>query len=141
MTPAKPKRGRPPKKESFASWLQRIDAEVETAAREAAKQPLSLSELPPGQRKIVEMLIGHLRTLPRLRGREEFWRKPEYGHINGILTRLFRAQHPEWDNSPRLRDGSFDETQLPQAARDDFRFMLENCAGSRTRSRPDEDDD
>src|SRR5262249_53958181 len=76
------RRGRPRKKESYADWVARIDAEVETTARQMERQPPTYAWLHPAQRRIVQMLIEHLRSLPALQQGEGYFEKPEYGWIN-----------------------------------------------------------
>ena len=56
-----------PQKESYADWMARIDCEVDALARQMERKPPTYDTLHPAQRKIVGMLIAHLRSLPKLK--------------------------------------------------------------------------
>lgn len=134
MTPttAKPgvaqkRRGRPRKVESYADWMARVDAQVDSMAREVAKQPPTYAWLHPAQRRIVQMLIEHLRSLPELKAGESAYGKEDYSPVNQILTVLFKCKYPEWQL--RTKTGNLDVFGIPNGEGKDFGWMLRNCAG------------
>ena len=65
-TPVLKRRGRPRRKESFADWMDRLDMQVDREAERLTAERTILRPLSPGQRRIVQMLIEHLRRLPTL---------------------------------------------------------------------------
>lgn len=123
VTPAR--RGRPRKIESFADWMDRIDKEVDEAARKIERKPPTYSSLNSAQRKIVQVLIDHLRGLPELEPGESPFTK--YDTVNRILTELFRAKFPEWKDTPRI-NGHLDVDRLPEGESQFYMWMLRNCA-------------
>lgn len=136
------RRGRPRKTESFAAWMARIDAEVSAKVRQVEKEPPLFADLHPAQRKIVLMMIEHLRSLPRLQPGESPWGKREYRLVNTLLGDLFEIRYPEW----KLRNGESKRfiTDLPHGEGQNFEYMLKYCAGAPISSDPlvvDEDDD
>jgi hypothetical protein len=105
------RRGRP--KESYADWMARIVASVDAMARTMERKPPSFAYLHPAQRRIVQMLIEHMRSLPEL-GRDEWpFKKAEYTTVSRILKELFLAKYPEWARAPKMLDGCWDVAQLP----------------------------
>lgn len=127
QAPQRRKRGRPRKVESFADWMARVDAEVDTMARKVAKDPPSYAWLSAAQRRIVQMLIEHMRALPELGDAENVYDKKEYSFVNRILTNLFRAKYPEW--TQLSKDGAHDVGCIPNGEGEVFKWILRNCAG------------
>lgn len=120
-----PRRKRRP--ESFADWMARVDAEVDQAARAIAKKPPTFACLHPAQRRIVQMLIEHLRSLPALQSGESALMKKEYGTINIVLTALYVHKYPAW--KCRLHSGHRFVDDLPDGECAVFQKMIRNCAG------------
>ena len=101
-TPAPDKRrGRPRKVEPYADWMARIDASVDTMARKMERKPPTYAYLHPAQRRIVRMLIEHLRSLPELAQGGNCYDKPEYLTVNRILKEMFLAKYPAWAQAPK----------------------------------------
>lgn len=139
-TPAR--RGRPRKVESYTDWMSRIDASVDTMAHKMERQPPSYAYLHPAQRRIVQMLIEHMRSLPEITGGEQSYMKPEYVTVNGILALLFKAKYPFW--TERTTNGHLNLTGLPNGEYATFTWLLHNCAGwapLEAATRDTEDDD
>jgi hypothetical protein len=123
------RRGRPKKVESYADWMARVDASVDAMARTMERKPPTFAYLHPAQRRIVQMLIEHLRALPEIREGESAYEKREYGTVNRVLKELFLAKYPAWAQAPRCASGSFDVGTLPGNEGTNFGWMLRNCAG------------
>jgi hypothetical protein len=113
--------------ESFADWMARVDAEVEETARKIERRPPTYAWLHPAQRRIVQMLIEHLRSLPELHPDEDPHHRQEYCHTNQILTSLFLAKYPNW--TQRTKSGLRDGEAIPNGEGEQFSWMLRNCAG------------
>lgn len=140
-TPAR--RGRPRKVESYADWMSRVDAEVDAAARSMERKPPTYAYLHPAQKRIVQMLIEHMRSLPELRKAENCWEKKEYLTVNRIVRLLFAEKYPEWEDKPRLKDG-WDVSQIPNQEGKVYEWMMRNCAGrspAKVAARDTDDDD
>jgi hypothetical protein len=121
------RRGRPRKVESFADWMARVDCEVDAMARAVAKEPPSYAYLHPAQRRIVQMLIEHMRSLPELKSGEDALNKPEYEYINRITTHLFKWKYPSWTQT--TKGGSLALEAIPNGEGKTVDWMLRNCAG------------
>jgi len=133
---------RPRKIESYADWMARIDAHVDTMARRVEREPPSYAWLHPAQRRIVQMLIERMRMLPEIRNGEDVFAKPEYFHVKRIITHLFRAKYPDWNPQ---KDGIRYVSEIPNGEGDQYCWMLRNCAGrapaeKREIERDDDDD-
>jgi hypothetical protein len=120
-------RGRTRKMESFADWMVRMDTQVEAMAARVCTKPPAERLLNQHQRRIVEMLIEHMRSLPRLAVGENPYKKKEYDHVNVILTKLFEAKYPEWKQ--RTADGLKSVDAIPNGESAVFHRLLRNCAG------------
>lgn len=126
-TIAPTRRGRPPRKiESIADWMARIDKEVDEAARKIERKPPTYASLNPAQKRIVELIIEHLRGLPELARGEDCYEK--YETMNVILTELFKAKFPAWLSAPRAKSGRMDANALPAGECKNLRWLLRNCA-------------
>ncbi len=125
-TVAPTRRGRPRKIESVADWMARIDKTVDEAARKIESKPPTYASLNPAQKRIVELLIEHLRGLPELHQGENFYEK--YEAMNIILTELFKAKFPAWLSAPRTRTGRMNPDHLPAGEGKSLEWMLRNCA-------------
>jgi hypothetical protein len=125
-TVAPARRGRPRKIESIADWMARIDKEVDEAARKIERKPPTYASLNPAQKRIVELLIEHLRRLPELERDEDFYEK--YWSMNVILTELFKEKYPAWLSTSRSKYGRMDPKKLPDEEGKNFRWLLRNCA-------------
>jgi len=142
--PAK-RRGRPRKQQSFAEWMLAVDAEVSAMVKKVEKEPPMYTHLGPSQKRLVEMLIAHLKTLPRLGDSERVYDKKEYGCVNTILCALFLAKYPNW--TERSSDGRHAVDKLPNGEGKTFEWILRGCAGGTGPMEPvhqdddDEDDD
>jgi hypothetical protein len=76
---------------------RRIDAEVDAMARKVQEDPPAYAWLHPAQRRTVQVLIEHMRSLPDPSPGESGFDKPEYSIVvNALLTRLFRVKYPDW---------------------------------------------
>ena len=126
-TPAR--RGRPCKVESYADWMSRVDAEVDHMARSMERKPPTYAYLHPAQKRIVQMLIEYMRSLPELTAGENIWHKKEYRPVNTILKELFLAKYPEWARAPKTTNGSWDSNALRASESKVLEWMLRNCAG------------
>ncbi|HWQ55917.1 MAG TPA: hypothetical protein VN442_19670 [Bryobacteraceae bacterium] len=104
-----------------------MDSQVEAAYQKVAKRLPAERLLSPAQHRIVEMLTEHLRSLPEIAPTENTYNKPEYKHVNGILTRLFQAKYPQW--TAKTKDGSYDVEAIPNGESNTFYWLLRNCAG------------
>jgi len=104
-----------------------MDTQVEAeAARVCAKLPAERL-LNQHQRRIVEMLVEHMRSLPQLAAGEKAFGKKEYQRINSILTHLFCAKYPTWDKL--TPDGRYDVDEIPNGEGKVFCRLLNNCGG------------
>ncbi|HWQ96468.1 MAG TPA: hypothetical protein VN538_00045 [Clostridia bacterium] len=121
------RRGRPRRVESFSEWMAKLDSQVEATYQKVAKRLPVERLLSPAQRRIVEMLVEHLRSLPEIAPTENTYNKPEYKHVNSILTRLFQAKYPQW--TAKTKDGSYDVGAIPNGESSTFYWLLRNCAG------------
>ena len=120
------RRGRPRRAESFAEWMARVDTQVETAYRKVCAAPPAARLLNAHQRRIVEMLVEHMRSLPQLQPGEDPYKLPAYSRIRAVLTNLFRAKHPDWkpDNM-----GFYWVDGIPAGDCAVFERLFRNCAG------------
>ena len=116
------------KTESFADWMARIDASVDAAVKRIERQPLTYDSLNPAQKCFINMLIEHLRSLPRRRRNECAFRKPEYAHVNYILTILYCAKYPAFARSKRTDRDNYDIANLPNGEDRTCEWILRNCA-------------
>jgi hypothetical protein len=94
------RRGRPRKQESFANWMARIDAEVDAVARKMERQPPTYAWLHPAQKRIVEMLNEHMRSLPSIGPSEDECQKPEYLLVKTFLVGFYERKYPNWVRLP-----------------------------------------
>lgn len=133
------RRGRPRRVESFSDWMCRIDSQVEAAYRKVCERPPAEHLLSPAQRRIVEMLVEHLRSLPQIGPTENAYKKPEYEHVNVILTRLFQAKYPSW--TARTSDGLHVAEEIPNGEASTLYWLLRNCAGRAPEELADDEDD
>ena len=101
--------------------------EVEETARKMERKPPTYAWLHPAQRRIVQMLIEHLRSLPELHAGENAFDKRECDHVNTILMHLFLAKYPNW--TQRTKDGFRDGSAIPNGEGEQLSWMLRNCAG------------
>jgi hypothetical protein len=127
LTTTTRRRGRQRRTESFSEWMARIDTQVEAAYRQVSSRLPVERLLSPAQRRIVEMLAEHLRSLPELGPGEDAYGKPEYHNVNVILTELFRAKYPHW--TAKTSNGTHDVGALPKDGYPTFERLLRNCAG------------
>ena len=139
------RRGRPRRVESFSEWMARIDIEVEQQARKVEARLPADRLLTCHQRRIVEMLIEHMRSLPVIPAGEDCTNHSAYGTMNFILTHIFRAKYPSWQK--RFLNGSMDLDGLEYEPRMLFLQLLRNCGGyaapdyaASSRSEDDDDD-
>ena len=137
------RRGRRRAPEAFADWMARIDSQVESEYRRVCKAPPMARLLSANQRRIVEMLAEHLRSLPALKDGEDFYKKPEYNIINRLLVEVFLAKYPQWTQTTET--GSRYVGALPNGEGKVFERLLRNCAGrapeERERQIGSDDDD
>src|ERR1035441_5143288 len=96
MTTTNARRGRPRKVESYADWMAHIDAQVDAAARDIERKPPTYAYLHPAQKRIVQMLIEHMRSLPTITAGEDECAKPDYQIVKKLLSNLYEKKYPNW---------------------------------------------
>lgn len=107
-----------------------MDTQVETMAEKVCKQPPAAKLLNPEQRRIVEMLIEHMRNLPPLQRGENCYNKPEYRVVNSLLTDLFGKKYPEW--TKKTSNGLKDVDAIPNGEGAVFALLLRELRRSGT---------
>lgn len=124
---------------SFADWMAKLDADVTDMARKMERKPPTFADLHPAQRRIVQMVIDHLRGLPGIGADENEFSKPEYVAVNRILSELFTVKYPGWVvRAGRVRR---DIEDIPNGEGKAFSWMMRNCAGHAVVEPGDEGDD
>ena len=126
MTTTKARRGRPRKVESYADWMAHIDAQVDAAARDIERKPPTYAYLHPAQKRIVQMLIEHMRSLPEITPNESECDKPEYRIVGKLLSNLYETKYPQW---AKAADGVRYVMDIPNGEGRPYLWMLRNCAG------------
>lgn len=81
--------------ESYAGWMARIDAQVDDMARKMERQPPTYTWLHSAQRRIVQMLIEHLRSLPELKSGESALDKPDPLRGARLFSLFGTSREPE----------------------------------------------
>jgi hypothetical protein len=120
------RRGRQRRTESFSEWMARMDTQVEATYRQVASRLPIERLLIPEQRRIVEMLVEYMRSLPLVQPGEDPWEVPTYDPMRTILRTLFRAKHPDWKPD---RNGTYLLDSLPAGQGAEYIRLLRNCAG------------
>ena len=141
MTTTKARRGRPRKVESYADWMAHIDAQVDAAARDIERKPPTYAYLHPAQKRIVQMLIEHMRSLPEITAGEDECAKPDYQIVKKLLSNLYEKKYPNW--VAKVAGGTRYVMDIPNGEGRHYLWMLRDCAGRAPIevSTADDDDD